>query len=139
MVVGLVRNRWFHSGMLRKHSELLGSFGCAFGDRRIHPGSLGSMGCALGFVGFIRGRWVHWGAPWGSSRSSCVAGLLAERPGVARSIAGRWVHWGAPRGSSSSSRIAGFLGVRPGCRWVRLLSLKCALGVIEFICGRRVL
>ena len=31
---------------------------------------------ALGVVGFIRGSWVHWGAPWWSSGSFRVAGLI---------------------------------------------------------------
>ena len=47
------------------------------GERWVYPGSLGSLRCALGIVvfipglvhsmrvvGFIRGRWVHSGAPW---------------------------------------------------------------------------
>ena len=32
--------------------------------RWVYPGSLGSHRCALGVVEFIRGRWVHSGAPW---------------------------------------------------------------------------
>ena len=66
-------------------------------DRRVHPGLLGSLGCALGIVWFIRGRWVHWGAPWGSLDSS-----------------GSRVDWDVPWGASVSS---GFIGVRPGIVW----------------------
>ena len=36
--------------------------------RWVYPWSLGSLGCALGVVGFIRGRCVNSGAPWGSLR-----------------------------------------------------------------------
>ena len=50
--------------------------------RRVHPGSLSSLGCALGAVEFIRGRWVHYSAPWEPSCSSWVAGFTRRRPGV---------------------------------------------------------
>ena len=66
------------------------------GGRRVHPGSLGSLGRALGVVGFIRGNWVNWGAPWGSSDSSGVTGLTGVRPGCRWFIRALWVHWGAP-------------------------------------------
>ena len=132
----------------------LGDFGFIWGrrvhlgaslGRRVHPGSLGSFGCALAIVGFIPGHWGHWGAPWGSlgsfvvavffwgapwgsSGSSWVVGLLGMRPGVSVVHPGRWDHWGAP-----VEFIRGCLRVR---RQVHQRSLECALGFIEYICGR---
>ena len=60
------------------------SIGCAPGVRRVHPESQGSQGCTQRAVGFIRGRWIHWGAPWGSSGSSGVTGFTGMCPGVRR-------------------------------------------------------
>ena len=78
------------------------------GGRQVHPGSLGSLMCALGVVGFIRGRWVHWGAPWGrriypGSLDSMVCAL----------------------GSSGSSAVVRFTGMRPERRRVHPGSLGC--------------
>ena len=68
---------------------------------RAYLGSLGSRGfalgvveldkrrCALGVVGFIQGRWVYSGAPWGSSGSFGVVGFAWVHPG------GRQVHSGS--------------------------------------------
>ena len=50
------------------------------GGRQIRPGSKDSLGCALGFVWCIRGRWVHYDSPLGSSGSSGVAGLIWVHP-----------------------------------------------------------
>ena len=57
----------------------------------------------LGIVVFIRGRWVHWGAPCVSSGSLGLVGFIRVRPG------GRLVH---PIG------VVGFIRVRPGGRRV---------------------
>ena len=48
----------------------------------------GSLDCTVAVVGFIRGRWVHWGTPWVSFGLSGVAGLIRVKPG------GRRVHLG---------------------------------------------
>ena len=50
------------------------------GDLSVHQGTLGSLGCTPRILEFIRGHWVHWGAPWGSLGSSRVAGFLRVRP-----------------------------------------------------------
>ena len=109
-----------------------GLLGCALGYIAI-----GSLGCALGVVGFVRGRWVHLGAPWGTSCSSGVAGMCSwghrirlwsiGSLGCALVVVGfvldRWVHMGTPWESSGSVGVAGFIGFRPRCRRVRLGSL----------------
>ena len=51
------------------------------GGRWVHPGSLGSLRCALIIVGFIRGRLVHSGSPWGSLGSSGLVWFARERSG----------------------------------------------------------
>ena len=51
----------------------------------VHHGSLGTLAYALGVVGFIRGRWVHSRAPWGSWSSSQVVEFTHGR------TRGRWV------------------------------------------------
>ena len=92
----------------RVHSGSLGSFGCALevdgfiGSRWVHWRSLGTFGFVLEFVASIRGHWVHSGAPWESSGTFGVLGLIQVRPW------GRWVH----------SAL--------------LLSFGCALGVVRF-------
>ena len=94
-----------------------------------------ALWCALGVVDFMRGRWVHSGAPWGSSG---VVGVTRVRPGV------RWVHPGAPWESLSSSGVVGFTLVCAGGRRNRLRSLDslgslgslfCAVVVVGFIQG----
>ena len=79
----------------------------------VHPegrlgnqGSLYSLGCTLGIVGFIRGRWVHRGAPWVSSSSSRVAGFIGVRP------EGRSIHPGLLGSSRYTLRVAGLIRVR---------------------------
>ena len=60
----------------------------------------------MGVVGFILGRLVHWGAPWGLSGSSGIAGFIGVRRDhqgsllslgcalvVVGYIRGRLVHW----------------------------------------------
>ena len=102
--------------------------------RRVHPGSLGELGCALGVVVFIRVRLVHWGAPWGWSGSSGVAGFIGvRRPvhpcslerdmGLVGFIQGRRVHWGASWGSLGSYGVAGFINVRTEGRLFHQVSL----------------
>ena len=80
---------------------------------------------ALGVVGFIRGhwfqsgafircRWVHSSATWGSLGSSCVVGVTQERSGYRLVHTGsfgslhavRWVHSVAPWGSLGSRGCA---------------------------------
>ena len=78
---------------------------------RAHPGSLGSLGCTLGFVGLIRGRWVHSCAPKGSLGSfGCALGVVVY-------ICGRW---GPPLCSLALTGFIGFAGVRPAVRWFHL-------------------
>ena len=114
--------RWVNTGYLGSVPRALGVFRVRLvhsgapwvrlvhARRWVHPRSLGSLGCAMGFVGFMRGRWVHASAPcW--ALSSC---------GVVRFI----------RGGTR---------VRPEGRWVHPVSLGshgCALGVVGFILGR---
>ena len=119
-VVLIVRSRWIHSyapwGLLRSTGVV------RFTRERtvvrwVHAGSLGSSGSALGYalgvVGFIRGCWVHSGAPWGCFGVSGVDGFTRVCPGgrcvhpvslgslrCAKAVVGfnlgRWVHSGAP-------------------------------------------
>ena len=98
---------------------------------RVHWGGvvklLGSLECAQRVVGFIRGRWIHWGPPSVSSCSFGFVRVIRVCPG------GRSV---APRGSSGSSWVAGFIEVRPGGRRGRSESLGqlwCALVVVGFV------
>ena len=65
----------------------LGSLGCTLGVVEFtavvgfievrHPTSLRPLGNALGVVWFVSG---HRGAPWGSSGSSGVSGLIGVHP-----------------------------------------------------------
>ena len=60
------------SGLFRVASGSLGVaefIGVRPGGRRVRSRSMGSLRCALGVVEFIRGGWVHWGAPWRSLNS----------------------------------------------------------------------
>ena len=50
----------------------------------VRPRSLRKFGCALVVVGFILGRWVHFGGPWVSSDSSVAAEFIGVRPGSVR-------------------------------------------------------
>ena len=68
----------------------------------------------------VRGRWLHWGSPWGSG-SSGEAGLIGVRAlevigvtlyhwvhwSASRFIRNRWVNWGVPWGTSGSSEVIG--------------------------------
>ena len=99
--------------------------------RWVLPGSLGSSG-DVGFTrvhtgcrGFIRGRWVHSGAPWGSMDSCRVVKFTRLRPGghcvhvgsldslvFALGVVGFiWNHWvdsGSPFGLLGSSTVVEF-------------------------------
>ena len=61
--------RWVHMGA---PLASMGSSGIGVFTRLlpvccwVHPGLLGSRGCALGEFRFMRGHWVHSGAPWWS-------------------------------------------------------------------------
>ena len=73
-------------GLLRFAPGTSGSFGVAVflgvcpGGCCLRWGSLGSLCWALVVIGFVRGRWVHCGPPFG----------------VVCFVRGNWVHWGAP-------------------------------------------
>ena len=91
--------------------------------RRVHPESLLSLGYALVVVGFILGRWVHWGAPLESSYSSGFAGFTGVCLGCCLAHA------------ESLGSFAYALGVVVFIP-VSMGSLGCSLGVVEFFCGR---
>ena len=125
----------------------------SLGSLTVHPGTLDSLGCVLLVEPFSRDRWVHWGAPWGSSGSSGVAWVTGVRNrgrcdnsgwlgsllcalGVVGFIRVCRFHWVAPRGSSGSSAFVAFIWVRPCGRrfhpW-SLGALWCAVVVVGFI------
>ena len=91
--------------------ESLGSLGCAlelagisWGGPSVRPWSLET---ALVVVWLVRGRWVHCCAPWGSSGSFAVAGLIRVRYGGRRArpgALGSLVF--APLGLSGSSGVS---------------------------------
>ena len=70
--------------------------------RWVLPGSLGSS-VDVGFTrvrtgcrGFIRGRWVHSGAPWGRWIHAESLSSLGYALGVIAFMWGRWIHWCSP-------------------------------------------
>ena len=107
----------------------------------------------MGVVGFVRGRKVYLGAPWGTSALFGDAGFFEMRPwcrrvlsgslgslgyalGVVGFVRGRWVHLGGHGGSSGPVGVAWYIGMRPGGRWDRLGSLGslgCAMGVVGYV------
>ena len=85
---------------------------------------------SLTVEGFIRDRWVHYGAPLGSFSSFAFAEFIGVRatdrrvnPGSLRSLGcplvlivlmqGRWVHWCVTWNVSGSCGVAVFIGVLP--------------------------
>ena len=133
----VIRVRRIHFDVPLWSSGSLGSFGRVLwvvGFIRIRWvetwGSLGSFWGALGVVGFVpvrsRARWVHSGAPLGSSVYSVSLGSFRRALGVVWFIRVRWVHsvahWGRPVHSGS-------LQTRSGCRLVD----SGALGVVGFV------
>ena len=65
-VVGFISGSWFRLGAPCESlgsSCVAGYIGVRPGDRQVPSWSLGSFSNALGFYGFIRGPWVHWGTP----------------------------------------------------------------------------
>ena len=54
------------------------------GGHLVRSGSLSSVGCTLGVVAFVRGRWVHWGAPWRSPQSFWFVVLIVVPRGRLR-------------------------------------------------------
>ena len=68
----------------------------------VYPGTLSSLSPELGFVGFIRGRWIRSREPWRSFGLSGVVGLARALPG---SIRGCWVRLDAPWGSLCYHRV----------------------------------
>ena len=131
------------SGSLGSSRESSGSFGVVgvrTGCHGVHS-ALNSFGCTLGVIGFIRGRWVHSGVPWGSSGSFRIVRFIRVHPAVFRVYSGRYVHSGAPWGSSGSFGVVRFIRVRPGGLRFQsgsLGSFRCTRVVIGFIWGCRV-
>ena len=116
-----MRVRWVHSvsrwGSLRS-SGVVGFTRVRTAARSVHPGSLWftsvRLGCLFGssrvvrftlvrVVGFIRGRWVHSGSPWGSLGSSWVVGFTRVR------YLGRWVHPGLLDSLGITLGVFGFI------------------------------
>ena len=90
-------------------------------------------------VGFIRGDWVHSGAPWGSFGLCVVDVFNRVCPGV------RWVHPGSFGSLRFAQGVIGFIlgrWVHSGAPWVSLGSSRVALGyalwIVGFILGRSV-
>ena len=110
----------------------------------VHPWTLYSLVCALEFLWFIRGCWVHLGAPFGSLGSSGDVSFTRVRPGC------RWVRLGSLSSLGCTLGVVGIVcsrWIRWG-RWVHsfarwwslfhprsLGSLVCTLGVVGFIRG----
>ena len=139
-----IRGRWVHSGApwgVLGLSWVVGvtqvrsgyrcvhtGFSSLHADRWIHPRSLGSLRCTMVVVGFIRGRWVHSGAPWWSLGSSGVVGFTLVRS---------WVLWARASCLCVHSGWLGSLGcaldrcIHPG----PLGSFVYSLGVVGFILG----
>ena len=65
--------------------------------------SLGLFGRALGGVGFIRVRWVHFGAPWAHSGSFMFVAFIRERLGC------RQVHSGTLGSLRLALWVVGFI------------------------------
>ena len=133
---------WWTSGSVIGGSsgsfEVAGSIWVCPGGRPVRLGCLGSLDCALGDIGFVWGRWVLWGAPWGSCLLE-VAGCIWCALRAVRFVLGVFVHWGAPWESAGSFGVVRFIGKRPAGRRVRLGSLGslgCALSVVRFLWGR---
>ena len=103
--------------------------------RWVHPGSLGSSG-DVGFTrvhtgcrAFIRGRWVHSGAPWGLMDSSRVVKFTRVRPG------GHCVYVGSLGSLVFALGVVGFIWIigltrvpLSGC-WVHPQSLSSRWGI----------
>ena len=68
-MIGFICVHWVSSGSTAEAAI----DGVRPAGRRVHPVTLVSLGCALGF---IQGRWVHWGAPWGWLGSARVAEFI---------------------------------------------------------------
>ena len=108
-------------------------------DRVVHPGSLGSLKCALAVVGFIQCWWFHWGAPWGSLRSSGDAGFTGESPGGRRAHPRSLHSLAYTVGSCGSSGFTGFTEVCSGGRRFHPMlvdSLGFAMRVVGYIWRR---
>ena len=92
---------------------VVGYIGVHPGGRWVRSGSLDSLGCALGVVGFDQGRWVHWGAPWGSYGSFGFIGVhhVARRVRL-WSLGSLWCAMGL-------IGFTGFIWVHPGHRQIR--------------------
>ena len=87
-------------------------------------------GTPLALVGFVRGRWCHWGAPWESLGAFGLARFIAVRPedrrvrsrsleNALRVVAFVRCRWGTPWMSSDLFGVSGFIGLRPWGRRVR--------------------
>ena len=78
--------------------------------------SLSSLACVLCVVGFIRSRCVHWGAHWGLSGLSGVAGFIWVLSVCHRANPGSLASLVRALWEVTLSGFAGFFGVRPGGR-----------------------
>ena len=141
VVVGFI---WVRPGGVCVHSGTIDPFESSQGvGCRIHSGK---FGCALWFIlvrpgvgWYIRCRYVHSCAPWGSLGSLWFIRVCPGGHGcalvVVGFILGRCVHSDTPWGSLGSFEVVGFMWVR---RWVHsgsLGSLGCPVGVVGFIGG----
>ena len=102
------------------------------GCRWVRSASLGSLECAMGVVGFIWGRCVCSGTPWGLFvfvwdrlvRTWKPLGVfwfirvVNVRTGGNWVHSGRWVRLGAPMGHLGSLRAVWFVCVHPWGSWV---------------------
>ena len=83
---------------------------------------MGALGCALEVIGIIRGPWVDWGAPWGSSGPQGVAGFIWLRRGgrrVCSGSLGSFVWALRVVGFFRGLWVSGSMRKRTGCRRVR--------------------
>ena len=113
-VVGFIHGDWFQSGSTKVSTGVAGHIGVRTVDHRV------------GVVWFVRGRWVHLGAPGGRRVLPGSLGSLWCAIGIDGGIRGRWILWNA----SGCSRVARFIGRRHWGGPVRRGSLKYALGIV---------
>ena len=102
-------------------SGVTGFMGVRPWGRLVHQGLLGSLGCVLKVVvfiwcapwvnGFIRVRYVYWGAPLGLSGLSGIAGFIGVCTG------GRRFHQGSLRSLGYALGVVGFILGHWGAPW----------------------
>ena len=81
-------------------------------------GSSEAAGVRPGGLGFIRDRWIHWGAPFSLSGSPGVTGFIRVRPVGRRVLPGSLHSLECALGVVGYIQVAGSMGVRLGCRRV---------------------